>query len=117
MLKDYKDCFLPCVPIMQQKEFLQEIKDAVLAFDCKAQVILSGSRARGDNKPDSDWGILVLTERKADATFIRELMDSIYDLELTYLQAISLLIVERKVWENWAIMPLYKNIVREGLTV
>jgi uncharacterized protein len=47
--------------MQNQKEFLEEIKGVVLSFDDKAEVILYGSRARGDYREDSDWDVLIRT--------------------------------------------------------
>ena len=102
---------------MDQKEFLQKIKNTVLSFDKDAQVILFGSRARGDHKPDSDWDILVLTTKEVNTDFKGKLIDSICDVELEYTQAVSPVIVQKHTWEDWAVMPLYKNVSREGITI
>ena len=40
------------------------IKQAVGSIDPKAQIILYGSRARGTEKKESDWDILILTDYK-----------------------------------------------------
>jgi uncharacterized protein len=37
--------------------FAQHIKQAILEIDPSAQVILFGSRARGNASPQSDWDI------------------------------------------------------------
>lgn len=105
------------VPIMTDREFLEKIKETVLSYDGKAEVILFGSRARGDYKEDSDWDILVLTDNKVDADYRNNLIDLIYDVELKYLQQISTLIIHQKDWEDWEILPLYKNIAREGVSI
>lgn len=46
------------------KAILKEIKAAVQSVDPNVEVILFGSRARGDFKKESDWDILILTEQK-----------------------------------------------------
>jgi len=102
---------------MDQKDFLNQIKNVVLSYDDKAQVILYGSRARGDFKKDSDWDILVLTPNKVDSLYRNNLIDLIFDLELKYLQQISTLVIDQKKWEEWEILPLYKNIAREGVLI
>ncbi len=49
---------------MDQKIFLNKIKEQVSKEDENASVILFGSRARGDYREDSDWDILVLTKKR-----------------------------------------------------
>ncbi len=102
---------------MKREEFLQRIKQAVLSVDDKAEVILFGSHARGDSKKDSDWDILVLTENKADFHFQRKIRDEICDIELTYNEPISTIIMNEKKWRELKITPLYKNILQEGKKV
>ena len=43
-------------------QITKEIKQTVLGIDPTAEVILFGSRARGDFHEESDWDVLVLTE-------------------------------------------------------
>jgi predicted nucleotidyltransferase len=102
---------------MNDKEFLGKIKNVVLQYDDKARVILFGSRARGDHKEDSDWDLLVLTEMETNADFTSNLIDKIFELELEFTQAVSPIIVDKQTWEDWAVMPLYKNIAKEGIAV
>jgi uncharacterized protein len=45
---------------------LNRIKTIVKQIDPKADVILYGSRARGDERPDSDWDLLILVNSKTD---------------------------------------------------
>ncbi len=40
----------------------RRIKAAVLAIEPEAEVLLFGSRARGDAREDSDWDVLVLLD-------------------------------------------------------
>ncbi len=54
---------------MNQKDFLNKIKARVLKEDANASLILFGSRARGDYRPDSDWDVLVLTSKEASTQF------------------------------------------------
>ena len=103
--------------MINKEEFLKKIKLAVLSVDDKAELILFGSRARGDSSKDSDWDVLVLTEMETDADFTNKLIDQIFELELEFTQAVSPIIVDKKTWEDWAIMPLYKNIAKEGVAV
>ncbi|HZH96310.1 MAG TPA: nucleotidyltransferase domain-containing protein [Flavisolibacter sp.] len=102
---------------MNHKLFLGELKTLISSYDSKARVILFGSRARGDFKTDSDWDLLILTTEKVTAGYRNNLIDLIFDLELKYSQQVSTLISTQKNWEEWEILPLYKNIAREGVLI
>jgi predicted nucleotidyltransferase len=45
-------------------EVLEQIKQAIIEETDPQQIILFGSRARGDNRPNSDYDVLVVTEKK-----------------------------------------------------
>ena len=47
---------------MESKVLLQRIKEIVYAIEPSAQIFLYGSRARNDERPDSDWDILILVD-------------------------------------------------------
>lgn len=98
--------------------FLSRIKAEVQRVDKDATVILFGSRARGDHKEDSDWDILVLTSRAADSTLENKISDSVYSVELEFLQPVSTIVIERKQWEEkHRITDFYSIIASEGLTL
>jgi predicted nucleotidyltransferase len=102
---------------MKGEDFLKKIKYAVLSVDGDAEIILFGSRARGDHKKDSDWDILILTNKEEDVNLKNSILDKVFDLELEHTQAISTMIVDKQTWEDWAVMPLYKNIAKEGIAL
>lgn len=108
---------LPSECMENQKEFLEEIKQVVLSFDDKAEVILYGSRARGDYREDSDWDVLILTSRKLDVNEEDDLRGSIYSVELKYLQPISTMIYDKETWEDWEVMPLYRSVTKDGVRI
>lgn len=103
--------------MFDQKEFLEKIKEKVLQHDTQASVILFGSRARGDHKPDSDWDFLILTNKKADFKFQSKMRNAIYNLELKYDQDISTIIMESSQWEDREITSFHKNVTAEGLQI
>lgn len=100
-----------------QNEFLNEVKKVVLSFDGKAEVILYGSRARGDYKEDSDWDLLIITSIVLNNNLKEALRDELYKIEVKHLQDLSSIIIDRAHWEYWEIMPLYKNVAREGFVL
>ena len=46
---------------MDKTQLIKKIKSTVLQIDQGADIILYGSRARGDYRFDSDWDFLILT--------------------------------------------------------
>ncbi len=104
---------------MQTKEqILHDIKQAVLSVDPQAEVVLFGSRARGDYKEESDWDVLVLTEKEQSDRISREkLMDLIYDVELNSRQIITPIIRNKEFWKSLGVTPLYKEIAKDGIAL
>jgi uncharacterized protein len=104
---------------MDSKEIIYRIQSGIKDKDPKAEVILYGSRARGDNRPDSDWDILVITPRdKITYDYESDLRDPIFDIELETGQIISLIVYSLSDWTNkMAYSPLYSNVKKEGIKI
>ena len=56
------------------------VRKYVNELDPKADVILYGSRARGDEKPYSDWDILILTDYAENLMIEIKFRNKLYDL-------------------------------------
>lgn len=104
---------------MDHKEFLSRIKTGIFSRDPLAEIYLFGSRARGDNHPDSDWDILVITQqKKVTFDYESDLRDPIFDLELESGQNISLLVYSQFDWKNKMIYStLFNSIQKEGIKI
>jgi uncharacterized protein len=102
---------------MDRKEMIYRIKSGIKEIDPKAEIILYGSRARGDNHPDSDWDILVITPReKITFDYESELRNPIFNLELETGQIISLIVYRKSDWtKKMTHSPLYSNVKKEGI--
>ncbi len=79
-------------------------------------VILFGSKARGDDGPESDIDLVVLTSRPVDAAEKRQMTDALFDIELTLDVVISKLVVPREEWEQglYQVLPIRHEVDREG---
>lgn len=102
----------------KEKEILKKIKDAVLKIEPESEVILFGSRARGDERKDSDWDILILVPGKADLKTEQQFRHSLFFLELKYGIAISTFVHSKRDWDSkYRATPLFHNIRKEGKMV
>jgi predicted nucleotidyltransferase len=94
----------------------QLIRHYINAIDPKADVILYGSRARGDERPDSDWDILILTDYSVDLITERKFRDKLYDLELETGEPLSIFVYSKSDWlTKQRITPFYENVTQEGV--
>ena len=96
--------------------FAKRVKSAVLSVEPEAQVILFGSRARGDWNEDSDWDFFVLTDRKDKWQLDRLLMKPIYQLMLEADEFIQFIQFPKSDWKAGRTPNfLVRNIREEGI--
>ena len=92
------------------------IRSNIAEVDPDAQVILYGSRARGDARKDSDWDILVLTDYPVDLKKESLFRDHLYELEIRTGESLSLFVYSLTDWNTkHRISPFYQNITRQGI--
>lgn len=81
------------------------------------EIILFGSKARGDADDESDIDLLVLTERKITWQERKALISALFDLELCYNVVLSPLIVTEHDWYQgtFSILPIHPEIAQDGI--
>jgi len=100
------------------KHIAQLIRKNINLIDPKAEIILYGSRARGDDRPDSDWDILVLTDYPVNMEKEMNFRNNLYDLELETGESFSLFIYSKSDWTTrQRITPFYQNVSQEGVAL
>ena len=98
------------------KNIAQLIRQKVNDIDREADVILYGSRARGDERKDSDWDILILTMYTADLEVEKRFREHLYDLELETGESFSVFVYSKEEWTTrQRITPFYQNVIEEGI--
>ena len=104
---------------MEKEKITDLISKAVHKKDPHAEVYLFGSRARGDNKKDSDCDILILIDDEKVTNKIEDnFRDDIYDIELNSGQNISTFIYPKNYWNTTLVFsPLYNNVSKEGIRI
>lgn len=94
------------------------IKKNILETDKNAEIILYGSKARGDDTDESDWDILVLTDYPVNFKIESKFRDHLYDLELELEEMFSLFVYYKQEWNTkHRITPFYHNVIREGISI
>ncbi|MEI6048344.1 MAG: nucleotidyltransferase domain-containing protein [Bacteroidota bacterium] len=105
--------------ISRKQHIIQLIRQKVNEIDNTAEVILYGSRARGDNKRDSDWDVMILLKqenvhKKVEQTFRHHLLD----IELEIGVPVSVFVYSKSDWEGkYSITPLFRSIKKEGILI
>ena len=100
------------------QEILEKMKSLIYGIEPKSEIILFGSRARGDDREDSDWDLLILVPRAASLKEEQKFRHKLFDLELEYGQAISIFVHSKEDWEGkYKITPLYHSIKEEGIRI
>ena len=82
-----------------------------------SSLLLYGSRARGDNRPDSDWDLLILLDKP-------KLSSQDYDYGYPFREfgwdigeEISPHIYTKKQWNEWTFLPFHKNVERDKIVL
>ena len=105
--------------IRRKQHIIQLIRQKVNEIDNTAEVILYGSRARGDNRHDSDWDVMILLKRKnVDKKVEQTFRHHLFDLELEIGVPISVFVYSKSDWEGkYSITPLFISIKKEGILI
>ena len=111
----YYLCFMPG----RKQHIIRLIRQKINEIDNSAEVILYGSRARGDNKPDSDWDIMILLNQKnVDKKTEQSFRHHLLDLELEIGVPISVFVYSKIDWEGkYSVTPLARSIKKEGIVI
>jgi len=98
-------------------EILNQIKQTVKATDPGAEVILFGSRARGDFNSESDWDLIVLLNKQTiDFIDKRKIRRNLFQVELDFGQPLSVFVYSSQEWhQTHRNTPFFQAIKKEGL--
>ncbi len=80
-------------------------------------IILFGSKARGDDDPESDIDLLVLTPRPVSPAEQDRITESLFDLQIELDVVISTLIVPTEEWRHGLaqVLPIRFEVDRDGV--
>lgn len=102
----------------QKENIISLIKKNIEEIDPRAEVMLFGSRARGDEKKDSDWNLLILTDYPVSFQIEQRFRHHLFELELELGEAFSTFVYSKSDWDmKHSVTPLYQNISKEGIRI
>ena len=104
---------------MRREEFLKAIKQTVREIESNAEIILYGSRARGDFTEESDWDLLILVNGPLNDQRVDRIRHHLYEIEWQGGEVISSIIRTYQDWESpfYQAMPIHQRIEKEGVRV
>jgi uncharacterized protein len=103
----------------KREKILNRISSVIAQKYPDAEIYLYGSRARGDDRPFSDWDLLVLLNfPNVSFSLETNIMDDMYEIELETGEIISPLIYSKNDWVNkYKETPLFENIKKESIKI
>ncbi|MDR2475016.1 MAG: nucleotidyltransferase domain-containing protein [Bacteroidales bacterium] len=101
------------------RQIVENIRQLKRKLIPNERLILFGSQARGDARPDSDWDLLVLLNKKG-----KHSNEDYYEVGFPFEETgwefgvtINPVIFTNDEWEQGKIFPFYKNVTREGIEI
>jgi predicted nucleotidyltransferase len=100
-----------------REELLDHVKQTVHAIEPAADIILYGSRARGDAHPESDWDFLILLDGVVDDVRTDAIRHRLYDLEWDCGEVLCSIVRSRQEWNTplSQVMPFSKVVREQGM--
>lgn len=85
---------------------------------CIKRIVLFGSRARGTERPDSDYDLLLVVTQKDDA-LVDVLYEAVMDVLLAHGRLVSLKIFQEQEFARLRALqsPFMQHVEREGILV
>jgi predicted nucleotidyltransferase len=104
---------------MKREELLTRVKQVVHAVEPEADIILYGSRARGDAHPESDWDFLILLPGTVDDARTDRVRHRLYELEWDSGEVLSVIVRSHETWDSplYQITPFVQHVQAQGVVV
>lgn len=103
---------------MNQIVIISSIKEiAGKTLPANSTLLLYGSRARGDNRPDSDWDLLILLDKPKLSSVDYDYGYPFREFGWDIGEEISPHIYTKRQWDEWTFLPFRKNVERDKIVL
>lgn len=101
----------------EEKEILTRCRKAVESIDPSAEIILYGSRARGDAEPESDYDLIIIVDGEVSLKREDIICRQLFPIELDTGKVLTAIVYSRQQWDTklHRAMPFHRNIERDGV--
>jgi predicted nucleotidyltransferase len=98
---------------------IYDLKSKLLKSFPEVELVLFGSKARGDFEDFSDIDILILVDEEVDHELKDKIIEIAYDIELDNNSVFGFIIERKKFWRSskYKVMPLYQKVEKDGVIV
>ena len=102
-----------------EQELLEQCRDVVRELVPDAEVVLYGSRARGEAGPESDYDLLVLVDGPVDWQLEDRIRRRLYRLQLESGAVVTINAYNRADWHSplYRAMPFHHRVEYEGIVL
>lgn len=102
---------------LEKQQVLQLVKNVVHEVDNNAEIILYGSRARGDYHEESDWDFLVLLDDGDNFDVWEKLREKLYYMELESGEIFSIISHSKEYWDKLKLSYFHEEVTKEGIKI
>ena len=104
---------------MQRAELLERVKRAVHEVEPEADIVLYGSRARGDAHAESDWDFLILLDGVVDEARTDAIRHRLYEIEWDCDEVLCSIVRSCQDWDSslQQVTPFAKILREHGTRV
>jgi len=102
---------------VKREALFDHVRQTVHEIEPDADIILYGSRARGDARPESDWDFLILLDGVVDDAHTDAIHHRLYDIEWDCGEVLSAMVRSRQEWHTplYQILPFSKVVRAQGI--
>ncbi len=102
-----------------EKVLLERCRDAIFKVEPSAELILYGSRARGDAHEYSDYDLIILIDGEVSLEKENFICHQLYPVELEMGEIVTAFVYSRSKWNSplYREMPFHKNVEKDGVVL